>query len=114
MVSPIPGEHFNFAPVANHCIFGCWIWVVGKMCSLESGFLLIGLPLARNGPIECAGHIIWWVGRNLRRAARSSLACEAASLAMVTDSAIWYRAVLMEFWLVIFDYAPSMKRGKLL
>ena len=79
---------------------------LGKMCSLESGLLLIGLPLARNGPIECAGHVIWWVGGNLRRVARSPLACESASLVTVADSAVWYRAVLMEFWFGVFDYAP--------
>ena len=77
-----------------------------KMCSLESGLIIIGVPVSRNGPVECDGHPIWWVGRKLRRIARSSLACEAAALAMVADSVIWYRAVLVELWFGRFDYTP--------
>ena len=59
-----------------------------KMSSLGSGLILTGLSLFHNGPSECDGHSIWWVGRKLRRIARSSLACAEASLATVADLAI--------------------------
>ena len=85
---PFPADVFETKISTDHCIFGCRFRVVRKMWSLESGILILGIPLSRNGPIECAGHVIWRVGRKLRRIARSSLACEAAALAMVADACV--------------------------
>ena len=76
------------------------------MCSLESGLILIGLPLSRHGPVECDGHSVWLVGRKIRRLARPSLACEAASLEMVADSAVWYRDLFAALRFGVFDSAP--------
>ena len=41
-----------------------WIGPLGRMGSLESGIIFLGIPIGRNGPITRQGHAIWRVGWN--------------------------------------------------
>ena len=79
-----------------------------KHCSMEAGTILVGKAYARNGPVLCHAHILWWMGRKMRRVARSSVGCESASLAMVADVLVWYKSVLHEWWYGEFHYSPFL------
>lgn len=111
-VPPFSSPNFRFAEVTNNSILWRWMRIARKMSPLESGVILIGLPLDMNGPIDCAGHAIWWVGREIIRISRPPLACEADSLSMVSDSSIWRRSVLMEFWFCISITPHTPKPAK--
>ena len=79
--------------------------------STESHFIGIGVPLSRDGVINCAFHPILWGSRKIHRVVRSSLAAEVIALCSTIDLTYWLQSVLHElffgkFLREQFDYSP--------
>ena len=69
--------------------------------SIESVFLILSCPLARDGEILLQGHLLEGSSRKIPMSARITIAGESIALANAVDSSLWIQSVLMELYLGI-------------
>ena len=87
--------------------------VGSNACNLESGIVLIGKPIYRNGPITCLGHVIFFFSKKIQRVCRSSISAECVALANVIDFTLWLRCILVELIDGRFEHQIIPPRGPL-
>ena len=79
---------------------------IGKQCAMEDGIIVLVRAPVRDGPVLRFAHALWWLGRKMRRVARSSAGCESEALEMAADTIIWYRKITHEWRFGEFNYSP--------
>ena len=81
--------------------------------NLESGIVLIGKPIYRNGPITCLGHIIFFFSKKIHRARRIIISSERIALANVIDFTLWLLCVSVGLIDGRFEHHIVQPRGPL-
>ena len=64
--------------------------------SVESNIILLGVPIRRDGVVDCRGHLISWHCRRLNRVCRSTAQAEGLSLSNAGELTLYTQILLTE------------------
>ena len=77
--------------------------------SIESNIVLVGVPISRDGIIECAGSIISWHCRRIGMVCRSTTQAEGIALSNSEEIAFFFHILANE--LLTGDYETDFLRS---
>ena len=71
--------------------------------SIQSHLIVLGVPIKRDGILECVGHHIAASSKKISRVSRSTLSSETVALADAVDASLWFKTILTEILFGIFS-----------
>ena len=73
-----------------------------QSASAQSFVVVLGIPIRRDGVMECKGRHIESSSKKVNRVARSTLAAETIALSDAIDTTLWFKTIITEMHTGVF------------